>query len=135
MKTSKEDDYSNRSGKLNQFRGDWFKSFSRKNSTCADGSVPRAVASADVSVPRTVASADVSVPRAVASADVSVPRAVASEAPSISPSKASLATARGTDSEVVRTGRIFSGHARSARAPSEWVGLNARKVGRLLLIN
>jgi hypothetical protein len=41
--------------------------------------------------------------------DNSVPRAVASEAPSISPLKVSLATARGTELKVVRTGRKFSG--------------------------
>src|SRR5262245_10957478 len=36
MTTSKEDYYSNRSGRLNQFRGDWFKSFSGKISAARE---------------------------------------------------------------------------------------------------
>jgi len=53
----------------------------------------------------------------------SVPRAVASDAPSISPLKASLATARGTELKVVRTGRKFFGCiARLKKGPSSAAG-------------
>ena len=49
-------------------------------------------------------------------ADESVPRAVASEAPSnMSTAEASLATARGTDSEVVRIGIVVKEEQKKAR--------------------
>jgi hypothetical protein len=49
-------------------------------------------------------------------ADESVPRAVVSEAPSSkSTAKASLATARGTDSDVVRIGIAVKGEQKKAR--------------------